>query len=348
MATFLPDTHSMGAPIPLQHPATTEDRGLHYSRVVVIEATTRCNLACAFCAHDQRLPHPRTALAVEPMRQFLQLLGAHASQSSERVLVSWLGGEPLLAKAVVALTEEAKDTLPLRFSATTNGTRLSEAAVRDHIRRCYDELTVSVDGLAAFHDAMRGRAGVFKALKEGVQRLAAEAPALKLRANVVLMRHNFAEFPALCEELVSWGVQEVTFNQLGGRDRPEFYPKNRLTLEQAQQLPAMVAAAAASLSGAGIHLSYSTAYFHRILASASNEALPIRDCRPGQHYLFVNAQGRVAPCAFTTEEYGVELASLKVTSDIANISSMFAVRQREQQAPACRDCPCTNVHGKFS
>lgn len=159
---------------------------------------------------------------------------------------------------------------------------------------------------------------------------------------------NFVEFPALCEELASWGIQEITFNQLGGRDRPEFYPENRLTLDQAKQLPVMVEAAQANLRKEGTRLAHSDAYFRRILASASNEPLPIQNCRPGHHYLFVSAQGRIAPCAFTTDEYGSELAALQTSVDIARISSMFATRQRQQKASACRDCPCTNVHGKFS
>lgn len=338
----------MGAPIPLTHAAPALGAAPRFDRVVVIEALTRCNLSCAFCAHDRRLPHARTALETAVLERFLHLLGRHAVHSGERLLVSWLGGEPFLSKAVLALTESAKAALPLHFSATTNGTRLNDAAIREHIRRHYDELTLSVDGLASFHDAMRGRAGVFATLKEGVCRLADVAPALRLRVNVVLMRRNVDTFPALCEELATWGIHEVTFNQLGGRDRPEFYPDNRLTPAQAEALPDTVAALQRRLHAAGVHLAYSQAYFDRILASSRNETLPIRDCQPGRSYLFVSAQGRVAPCAFTTQEYGVDLDTLLTADDVSQLHHRFSSAKQAAQASSCLDCPCTNVHGKFS
>ncbi|MBK9207187.1 MAG: hypothetical protein IPL71_02295 [Anaerolineales bacterium] len=56
---------------------------------------------------------------------------------------------------------------------------------------------------------------------------------LKLRVNTILMRENLNDFEAFCMEMAGWGIKELTFNQLGGIDRPQFYPDNRLLPEQA-------------------------------------------------------------------------------------------------------------------
>ena len=47
-----------------------------------------------------------------------------------------------------------------------------------------------------------------------------------------MMRRTICDFPWLCRELASWGIREITCNQLGGADRPEFFPTNRLLPEQ--------------------------------------------------------------------------------------------------------------------
>lgn len=319
-----------------------------HDRVVVIEASTNCNLACGFCAYDSRREVPRRAIPEQDLRDFLGWLGRHALDSGERILVSWLGGEPFLYTPLAALTEEARCSYPLRFSATTNGTALRDPVVREHVLRCYAELTVSVDGLASAHDDLRGRAGVFACIRDGVRALLDSEPDFRVRANVVLMRRNFDDFPALCAELATWGVREITFNQLGGRDRPEFHPANRLTLDQASRLPAMAADLHRALAGQGAHLAYSPAYLKRILASARDERLPVSDCAPGRSYLFVSAQGRMAPCSFTTDEYGSDLAEAKSISGPGELHNRFSAARQRASAAACADCPCTNVHGKFS
>lgn len=326
--------------------AVTEQPG-PYDLVVVIEATTRCNLACGFCAHDRRLPIERRALDEDVLRRLLALLGEHARQSGERVLVSWLGGEPLLYRALHRLTAEARRRTGLYFSATTNGTVLPQARVLDHIATHYAELTVSIDGGAARHDALRGRMGVHAAVRAGVQGLLARVPGFVVRANVVLMRGNFDEFPALCSELAGWGIREITFNPLGGRDRPEFHAGNRLTVDQAMRLPAVVRGLTGVLRGYGVRLASSDGYFRRIIASARDEPLPVRDCSPGQRYLFVSAGGRVAPCSFTVNEYGRDVSAFNRVEDFADLRCRFRAAQASRAAPACADCPCTNVHGKF-
>src|SRR5262249_42510002 len=140
--------------------------------------------------------------------------------------------EPLRWKPLEALTCAVR-AMGLEVSATTNGSTLGSPAVRRHLCNAYKELTVSIDGFSGFHDAIRGWPGGFEKLRLWVSALASEAKSLnsdlKLRANIVLMHQNVAEFGPLCLELASWGIAEITYNQLGGRDRPEFYPAHRLT-----------------------------------------------------------------------------------------------------------------------
>lgn len=319
-----------------------------YNKVVVIEVSTVCNLSCPFCAHDSRLKIPRYTLEHESLQAFINVVGEYSATKKEPVLISWLGGEPFINKSVLPLTEKLKNNYPLYFSATTNGTKLSEQTIREHIKHYYSELTVSVDGFSAFHDKMRGRTGLFDEIKKNIRLLVDEAPELKIRINTVLMRNNFDLFHELCVEVADWGVKEITFNQLGGRDRPEFHPENRLSAEQVKDLPKIVSAIQAKISHTEAKLIFSEGYFRRISASATGEKLPILDCGPGSYYMFVNAHGKISPCSFTIDEYGMDISSIQTVAAFEELPSVFHQKKTLKQAYHCHDCPNTNVHGKFS
>ena len=319
-----------------------------YSIVLVIEVSTVCNLSCPFCAHDNRRRVKRHTIEYGQLEAFANILGEFSIAKEKSILVSWLGGEPLINKSVLPLTEKVKQKFPLSFSATTNGIKLSNPIIRDHIKRCYSELTISIDGFAPFHDNMRGRAGLFEEVKNNVKLLSQEAPNLKLRINTVLMKENFEFFPDLCIELANWGIKEITFNQLGGRDRPEFYPENHSAVEQVIRLPELANQIQKAISSSGTKLIFSGNYYRRILATANGEKLPIRDCKPGSYYMFMNAQGIISPCSFTTSEYGVDISAIQSLEDFEILPFVFHQKKTNQQAFYCQDCPCTNVHGKFS
>jgi MoaA/NifB/PqqE/SkfB family radical SAM enzyme len=147
--------------------------------------------------------------------------------------VSWLGGEPLQWTPVWELARTFRADLGLRVSVTTNGTALASPAVRARLIADFAEVTVSVDGLEPFHDAIRGWRGGWTALARGVRALADETRRAgggpRLRANVVVMRDNVGQLEPLADALAGWGVEELTINQLGGNDRPEFHRAHRLT-----------------------------------------------------------------------------------------------------------------------
>jgi MoaA/NifB/PqqE/SkfB family radical SAM enzyme len=286
------------------------------------------------------------------IRRFGAVLAEHQRTTADSVLVSWMGGEPLLWRPLMDLTVFFTEQLGLSVSTTTNGTTLGSPAVREHLLAHYSELTVSVDGIGDVHDKLRGWSGGYCALREAVSSLAetkrSHGHGPRLRANVILMRQTIADFESLCRELASWGIEEITFNQLGGRERSEFFPEHRLLPEQAGWLACEVPAIRARLAKLGVQLKGGDGYLRRILASSQDERVPIEDCRPGERFVFVNEEGIVSPCHFTSDSYGVPVEELLSSSALRALPVRFGAARRQLRLPACEDCHCTQVFEKFA
>ncbi|WP_009957990.1 radical SAM protein [Verrucomicrobium spinosum] len=320
--------------------------------VVVWRVTERCNLRCPFCAYDARLERPRGVADPAEIRRFAAVLADWSQATGRPVLLSWLGGEPLLWKPLEALTRHCRDDLNLRLSTTTNGTTLHRAEVQAHLREYYTELTVSVDGPAALHDVLRGQAGLHDRLRTGVQALVRQKHLTGhgplLRANVVLFRETVTAFPALCQSLADWRIEEITCNQLGGLDRPEYYPAHRLLPPQVDWLTARWPGWQQQLADQGVRLLGGAAYLHRLAMTAQGRHLPVADCQPGESFLFIDEAGRIAPCSYTPQAYGVPISALHTTGDLLSLPDRFRQLRRSHRAAACEDCHSTQVCAKFT
>src|SRR6266700_4211887 len=101
--------------------------------IVVWRITQRCNLSCPFCAYDRRVSQLRRDADVGGVRRFGAALAEYQRATGDSVLVSWIGGEPFLFSPLSDVTAFFTKELGLRVSATTNGTTLRSAAVREHV-----------------------------------------------------------------------------------------------------------------------------------------------------------------------------------------------------------------------
>jgi MoaA/NifB/PqqE/SkfB family radical SAM enzyme len=318
--------------------------------IVLWRVSNHCNLACPFCAYDKRLGLPREQADPAQVARFIDVLGAWRKATGRPVLLSWLGGEPLLWGPRVALDARAAEQ-GVDLSLTTNGTRLGSPQVRAELVRRYREVTISVDGMADLHDAMRGWRGAFEKLAQMVPALIAERNAagarLKVRANIVLMRDNIAGFAALCRALAGWGVDEISFNQLGGRDRPEFYPDHRLRPDDVVRLADEVPRLRAELGQAGTVLVGGAAYLERFADTVAGRPLPVTDCRVAETFLFVDEAGRVAPCSFAPEHFEASVDGLRSPADLDALPQRLRAHQRAHPPRDCADCPSTQQFAKF-
>lgn len=320
--------------------------------VVVWRVYEPCNLGCHFCGYSRQIARKRHVVSPDLILKFGKLLSEFQQRTGTQVLVSWLGGEPLLWKSLPAISSTYHREFGITLGVTTNGTLLDREPVRRFLMDHYSLLTISIDGFASFHDVQRGETGLFDKLKEHttslVKDVGARNSSLRLRVNTILMRTNLDSFEAFCMEIASWGVQELTFNQLGGIDRPEFYPDNRLLPEQAAWLIQEIPTIQRNAFARGLKVFGTKQYLERISATSRDIAISIDDCSPGKQFLFINEENRISPCSFTTQNYGVPLSQMEDVHSLLDLAERFRYKQVHQRSASCNNCMSTQVFEKFN
>lgn len=321
-----------------------------FNPVIVYRVTDFCNLNCVFCAHARELVRPRNQANPQDVLDFGNVLAAYREKTGNRVLVNWLGGEPLSWKPLAKMSEEYKH-LGIDLSATTNGVPLNSPEMRAHIIKNYTQLTISVDGFASFHDKKRGMSGLFALVEKAVTALSKERDRagsnLHLRINTVLMCENFSQFPELCKTFASWGINEITYNQLGGRDRPENFAELRLQPEHIDSLEKLLPSLKVYMESKGVFINTNPNYITRFKAYARDESIYVENCNPGQNFLFIDEHSRIAPCNFTVDDYGISVREITSVRKLEDLPARFAAKQKANHSYACHNCMSTQVSGKF-
>ena len=319
--------------------------------LVLWRVTGHCDLACRFCEYSRQRPGPRGQTDAATALAFGAVLRDYAALSGRGVHISFLGGEPLGWPPLQTVAARLRRDYGLETGLTTNGTRLHLPRVQQHLMDDYDQVTISVDGLAHHHDAARQAPGLWARLRAGVSQLAKRKAQRGygplLRANTILMRSNVRALEALCAELAAWGVETVTFNALGDAGDP-FFEQERLRPEDTAWLHAALPDLRARLAALGLRLQGSRLYLNRLDQRARALPWPIPDCGPGAERLFLDEYGRAAPCDATTAEYGVPITELRSASDLADLPQRLAEHRACRPLPACADCKSTGVFGKFA
>jgi radical SAM protein with 4Fe4S-binding SPASM domain len=226
-------------------------------RYLELQVTWRCNLACRHCYLGE-------ARALDlPLSTIASLVREFDAMGGLRLLVS--GGEPLLHPhwpEVNALLS----SLSVRRVLLTNGTLLDDACLAE---LCFDEIQVSLDGLAAGHEVLRGP-GTFGKAVNAAHRV--REAGFDLSIATAAHPGNLGELEGLAELVEGLGAREW------GIDVPCF--AGRLAAEPGLALtPVQGAQAMVRAFGGAYH--------------GSGEGMAC-----GLHLCTVAADGRVAPCGF--------------------------------------------------
>ena len=245
--------------------------------------TNACPQRCVYCYNRDRKGEP---LATEEIRNIVRGL--------KRLGICWLGwtgGEPLLNKDIVRLTEEAADGCAVKLFTT--GSTLTPELARDLKKAGLFSVSVSLDHWTAeVHDANRGVPGAFAtALKaidifRGVDGLDVGVSAVLSKA--MIRTGQAEEFLAFVE---SRGVQEAWLSEV--KPSVQAFWNDDLVIAEEDRLR-LVRLQDESNAKAGLTVNY-LGHF---------EGREHFGCNAGHKMIYVDAFGGVSPCVFTPMTLG--------------------------------------------
>ena len=188
----------------------------------------KCNLGCTYCyAQQGDFGGPPKSMPLEVALRAVDLL-VEGKEPGARLNLAFLGGEPLVNRAVVqAATRHAAERargrgVTLTFSITTNGTLLTEGDA-GFFEEFGFAVTVSLDGERSAHDALRpykGGRGTFDRVMANVEPLLSRQRRMQVSARVTVTPSNL-ELRRTLDAFVAAGFHSVGFSPLlssqGGR-----------------------------------------------------------------------------------------------------------------------------------
>lgn len=316
-------------------------------REIQVEVTGACNLRCKMCLVRYRPALGRTTASFsrERFRTLLDTL-----PDLKRVTLQGLG-EPLLAPDLMAMIAEARGR-GIEVGFNTNGMLLTRERAARLVTLGVDWVHVSLDGAtAATHEDVREGAE-FVRIGRNVQglvkaRARARRDKPRIQLNVVAMRRNVAELPALVMTAARWGVDRVWVQNLSHsfgdrRDDPAFSAIREFTASEALWDDAAAreafATARAFADATGVTLRLPGDAAARAVDAARRPA-----CAWPWRSAYVRHDGAVQPCCMLMGEDRGIMGDLR-DADFATLWRNEAYRRfrrkllRGEPPDVCRGC----------
>jgi radical SAM protein with 4Fe4S-binding SPASM domain len=174
---------------------------------VSIDVTHRCNLRCLHCRVDDR----RTGTDALSGPDIIRVIDELAA--SGVFVVGLSGGEPFVRDDFMMILEHAARCPIPKVYVSTNATRLGDD-LADRLARLPEKVVfrISLDGLAATHDQIRGVKGVFERTVLGIRVLISRNR--RVEVTTTLMRPNLADAVGLARLCSDLGVARHRFISL--------------------------------------------------------------------------------------------------------------------------------------
>lgn len=190
---------------------------------LVLHVTDDCNMGCLYCYRpprekaSNRPPEEKRMMTPEVAERAIDFLFERSGSLKKMVLV-FFGGEPflnfdLIRVAVKHAKQKAEESgKKIDFAVTTNGTLLTDAAVR-FIQENEIGVTVSIDGFEKAHDRYRRFADgspSYSAIVPNVAELVRASDRRPVVARVTVAG-GAEDVPVILDHLLEMGFAEVGF-----------------------------------------------------------------------------------------------------------------------------------------
>ena len=173
--------------------------------IVGWELTLACNLRCEHCGSTAGLPRPHELTLEESLAICEQLPDLLVCE------VDFTGGEPLLNSNWWQIAQRLHE-LKIKTKLITNGLLLTPNKVAQLKDSGVARVGVSIDGLEATHDHIRGRSGLFRRVLAGIERL--QHAGIPVTAITTVTALNINQLPSLSTLFKSIGVDIWQFQPI--------------------------------------------------------------------------------------------------------------------------------------
>ena len=177
---------------------------VHELNYLFWECTTRCNFHCRHCGSDCGIVQSQKDM---PLEDFLAAIDTIPVQDRARnFCVVLTGGEPLLRPDILEIGRELRSR-GLLWGIVSNGWFYDDAMHLKLMDAGMGAVTVSLDGLEASHDWMRGVPGSYKRAVRAIEAFARD-PRLNSDVVTCVNRRNLKELPEIFDLLKNKGLKQ--------------------------------------------------------------------------------------------------------------------------------------------
>ncbi|HEX3696508.1 MAG TPA: radical SAM protein [Polyangia bacterium] len=274
-------------------PLAPESRRVDEVRPIyaVWEITLRCDLACVHCGSRAGRARPDELTTAE----CLDLVDQMADLGVREVTL--IGGEAYLRDDWLEIVRALRRR-GIQATMTTGGRGLTAERVAAAAEAGLQSVSVSLDGLEATHDRLRGVRGSYQSALSALSNL--RAAGLNICVNTQVNRLSLAEMPAILDTVIAVGAKawQVQLTAAMGRaaDQPDLLPQPSDLLE----LFPMLAALKHRCDKAGVMLwpGNNIGYFgpYEAVLRGTMPSGHMASCGAGRTTLGIEADGAIKGC----------------------------------------------------
>ncbi|OHV30043.1 MULTISPECIES: radical SAM/SPASM domain-containing protein [Pseudofrankia] len=312
----------------------------------VWELTLACNLACGHCGSRAGQARPAELTTAQALDVVAQLEQAGVDE------VTLIGGEAFLRRDWLTIAAEITRR-GMACTMTTGGYRMSAAMARGLRAAGIEQCSVSVDGMTATHDRLRGRTGSWDSCFATIRHL--RAAGVTATCNTQINRLTAPELPELYLALRAAGVAawqwQLTVPMGNAADHSEMLLQPVELLDVFPMLAQVARRAAAD--GIRIHAGNNVGYYgpyERLLRSPEGTAF-WSGCQAGLTTLGIEADGTIKGCpSLPTGDYAAGDIRERGLVDLLRDAPQLAINMTAGTDAAtentwgfCRSCEYADV-----
>jgi uncharacterized protein len=310
-------------------------------RALSLAVAQKCNLGCGYCyAQGGEFGGPAKSMGLETALASIDLL-LEETEPGQRANLAYLGGEPLIARAVVhssakyAAAKAAERNIRLGFSITTNGTLITAPDI-ELFEQLGFAVTISLDGVGDIHDRTRpfkGRRGSYDHILARIEPLLSRQDRCQVSARVTVTPGNLHLRETL-DSFIGLGFHNVGFSPM--LSSPDSRHEMQLD-DLAAMLDGMVECGEEFERRTVAGERYPFANLLNALREIHKGTHRPYPCGAGAGYFGVSADGELSAChRFVGEEIGA-LGNVTSGVDRARQAQWLSDRHVHRQSP-CKSC----------